>query len=137
MIYESKVSFTTIDNNGNDKQIKQRYIVENAETFADAEEQTYAFCEGETALDVTDIKRSKLKEILNTRQKQDDAIFIADVADIQYDDDGNEVELVYKLALFAQNLDDAYAKLKEHLKQGYSMIAIGVKKSKIIDVISE
>lgn len=135
MIHESKIAFTRVDDNGNDKVIKERYLIAEAESFGDAEEQTYDFCEGETGLDVIDVKRSKIKEILNSRDTGDDKIFVADIADVQHNDDGEEVELVYKVALFALNVDAAYNYIKSYLKQGYNMTLVGLKKTKYNEVI--
>ena len=135
MIYETKCSFIKVDDNGNDKVVKERYIVEEAENFGDAEKQTYDFCDGETDLDVIDVKRSKIKEILNSRDTGDDKIFVADIADVQHNDDGEEVELVYKVALFALNVDAAYNYIKSYLKQGYNMTLVGLKKTKYNEVI--
>ena len=135
MIHESKIAFTRVDDNGNDKVIKERYLIAEAESFGDAEEQTYNFCDGETSLDVIDVKRSKIKEILNSRDTGDDKIFVADIADVQHNDDGDEVELVYKVALFALNVDAAYNYIKSYLKQGYNMTLVGLKKTKYNEVI--
>ena len=135
MIHESKIAFTRVDDNGNDKVIKERYLIAEAESFGDAEEQTYDFCEGETGLDVIDVKRSKIKEILNSRDTGDDKIFVADIADVQHNDDGDEVEIVYKVALFAPNVDAAYNYIKSYLKQGYNMTLVGLKKTKYNEVI--
>ena len=138
MIYETKTQYTIIDHNGNDKVVRERFLILEAMSFADAESQTYLHYNNYTQsdIDVVDIKRSKLREILNSRSNENENIFVADVADIQYNDDGEEVEIVYKVALFALNLDDAYAKLKRHLEQGYSMQAIGVRKTKFVDLIA-
>jgi len=136
MIYETKCSFIKVDDNGNDKVVKERYIVEEAESFGDAEKQTYDFCDGETDLDVIDVKRSKIKEILNSRDTGDDKIFVADVADVQHNDNGEEVEIVYKVALFALNVDAAYNYIKSYLEQGYNMTLVGLKKTKYNEVIS-
>ena len=136
MIYETKVSYTIVDSKGNDKVVKESYIVEDAETFCDAEQQTWGFFKDETGFDVTDIKRSKIKEIINTRNNDEQKIFLADVADITINDDGDKVEIIYKIALFAADLDAAYSNLKKHLEQGYSMTAIGVKKSNFVDIIT-
>ena len=73
---------------------------------------------------------------MNSRDTCDDKIFVADIADVQHNDDGDEVEIVYKVALFALGFDDAYAKLNVYLKQGYSMQIIGVKKTKFVDLIT-
>lgn len=135
MIHESKIAFTRVDDNGNDKVIKERYLIAEAESFGDAEEQTYDFCEGETGLDVIDVKRSKIKEILNSRDTGDDKIFVADIADVQHNDDGEEVEIGYKVALFAPNVDAAYNYIKSYLKQGYDMTLVGLKKTKYTEVI--
>ena len=135
MIHESKIAFTKVDDNGNDKVIKERYLIAGAESFGDAEEQTYDFCDGETGLDVIDVKRSKIKEILNSRDTGDDKIFVADIADVQHNDDGEEVEIGYKVALFAPNVDAAYNYIKSYLKQGYNMTLVGLKKTKYNEVI--
>lgn len=135
MIYEGKISYSTIDDNGNEKVAKESYIVPFAESFGDAEKQLYEFCDGETDLDVTNITRSKLKEIMNTRSDENENVFVAEIADTQVNENGEEVELVYKLALFALNLDDAYTKMKDYLKQGYNMTLIAIRKTKIKDVI--
>lgn len=136
MIYESKISFTKADKNGNDKCVKERYLISNAVTFGDAENQTMTYCQGENDLDVIDVKRSKIKEIINTRDNQEEKIFLADVADIQTNDEGEEVEILYKVALFARSFDEAYIKMNKFLEQGYSMQIIGVKKTNFIDVIT-
>lgn len=135
MIYESKVSFTKIVK-GNDKVMKEKYMVAEAESFGDAETQTYEFCDGETDLDVIDVKRSKVREIINTRTDEKDVIFVADIADTQINEEGEEVELIYKWALFANDFDQAYKRVNEYLKQGYNMQAVGMKKTKFVDVIS-
>lgn len=135
MIHEVQVQFTKIDNKGNDKVVKEKYLVGIAESFGDAETQAFEYCNGETALDVVAIKRSKVKEIINSRSNDNDVIFIADVASKQVNEDGEEVEFVYKWALFAFDFDDAYRKVNEYLKQGYDMSCVGMKKTKFLDVI--
>ena len=135
MIYESRVSFTK-NVKGNDKVMKEKYMVAEAESFGDAETQTYEFCDGETDLDVIDVKRSKVREIINTRTDENDVIFVADIADTQINEEGEEVELIYKWDLFANDFDQAYKRVNEYLKQGYNMQAVGMKKTKFVDVIS-
>lgn len=135
MIHELQVQFTKIDKNGNDKVVKEKYLVETALNFGDAETQGYEHCDGETDLDVVSVKRSKIKEIINRRSNDEENIYVSDVADIRTNDDGEEVEITYKVALFAENMDDAYLKVKEWIKQGYDMVMLGVKKVKYKDVI--
>lgn len=135
MIHESKISFTKVDDNGNDKVIKERYLIAEAESFGDAEEQTYDFCDGETCLDVIDVKRSKIKEILNVRQSQEESIWIAELQDVFTNDDGEEKYIVYKVAFFEKTFDSAMAYISEYMKQGYNLELVSLKKSKIADVI--
>jgi len=135
MIYESTVQFVSVDNKGNDRVVKQKFLIANAETHGDAETQTYNECDGETDLDVVAVKRSKIKEILNTRQNENDSIFLADVADVVVDDDGEEKELIYKMAFYSSNADSAYAYIRQWLLQGYSLSLVGLKKTKFADVI--
>ena len=135
MIYETQTQFTTVDKNGNDRVLKQKFIVLDAVNHGDAEEQTFEENDGLTALDVIAVKRSKIKEVVNTRSSDEERIFIADVVDTQVDDEGEEHELVYKMALFAANIDKAHAYMKDWLKQGYNMTLSGLKCTKFIDTI--
>lgn len=135
MIYEIQVQFARIDSNGNDKAIKEKYIIAEAEYFGEAEAKGLSYCMNERNLEVVAIKRSKIREIINKRTSDEQNIFVAEVADVRTNEDGEETEIVYKVALFANNMDDAYTKAKEWLTQGYDMVMLGVKKVKIKDVI--
>lgn len=135
MIYEVTTQFTKIDNNGNDKAVKEKYIIADAELHGDAEEKTYEECDGQTNLDIVAVKRSKVRELVNTRQSTEDRIFFAEIADTRTNDDGEEVQLVYKVALFALDFDAAKKKLEEFLKQGFDMKIVGLKCTKFVDVI--
>ena len=136
MIYEIQAQFTRIDGKGNDKVIKEKYMVENAESFGDAETQGYNHCDGETDLDIVAIKRSKVREIINKKSAtEDEKIWFADVADVRTNDDGEEVEIIYKVALYATSWDDANAKVKYYLSQGFDMTILSIKKTKFTEVI--
>ena len=65
MIYEGTISYMKIDKNGNEKVIKESYIVDNVETFADAELALFEEFKSLNAIDIIAIKRSRLKEIAN------------------------------------------------------------------------
>lgn len=135
MIYETQIQFIEADSNGNDRTRKQKFIVLEAVNHGDAEEQTFEENDGLTDLDVVAVKRSKIKEIVNTRSTDEEKIFIADVVDTQIDEEGEEHELVYKMALFAANIDKAHAYMKDWLKQGYNMQLSGLKCTKFVDTI--
>jgi len=128
MIYEIQVQYTTIDpKSGNDKIAREKYLVENVETFAEAEAKGYEWCDGETNLDVIAVKRSKVKEIINTRQSNEDLIWIAEMQDVFTTDDGDEKYIKYKVILFAKTIASAHAIMENYIKQGYNMELIGVK----------
>ena len=135
MIYETQVQFTTVDAHGNDRVVRQRFIVRDADMHGEAEDITYEECHALTDVDVIAVKRSKIKEILNTRQSDADYIFMADVADVMTDENGEEKELVYKMAFFANNADNAFSFIMAYLRQGYNMTLVGLKKTKFVDVI--
>ena len=135
MLYETQVQFTTVDAHGNDRVVKQKFIVKDAEMHGEAEDITYEECQGLTDVDVVAVKRSKIKEILNTRQSDGDSIFIADVADVTVDENGEEKELVYKMAFFAITADAAFNFIMAYLRQGYNMTLVGLKKTKFKDTI--
>lgn len=136
MIYESKISYIKIDHNGNDKVVKEQYLINDAINFGEAESLMYKCCDsGQTNFDVIDIKRSKIKEIINKRTSDDEKVFVGHIADVQTNDDGEEIEITYKVALFARSFDEAYLKLNKHLESGYSMQIVGVKKTKFVDLI--
>lgn len=128
MIYEIQVQYTTIDpKSGNDKIAREKYLVENVETFAEAEAKGYDWGDGETDLDVIAVKRSKVKEIVNTRQSMEDLIWLAELQDTFTTDDGEEKYTKYKVVLFAKTFDHAKSIMEEYIKQGFNMSLVGVK----------
>lgn len=135
MIYEGTIQYIAVDKNGNDKSVTERYILNDIDTFTEAE--TKLSCEFAplTALDVTAIRRSQLKEIANGRESDDEQIYIATLQDVFTDDEGNEKYTEYKVALFALSMDDAYAKTKAQVQQGYDLSIVGIRKTKFIDAL--
>lgn len=138
MIYEVQITYITVDNKGNDKNVKNNIVVQNVTSFADAEEAGYEYGQGLNLneLDVVGVKRSKIKEILNTCQHNDDLIWQAELMDVFYDDDGNEKEIKYKTILFAQSFDSAKAFISEYMRQGYdNMSLVSLKLTKFKNVL--
>ena len=83
MIYEATISYAIIDKNGNDKTVKESYIFENTDTFAEVETMAYETFGTLSAIDVIAIKRSRLQEIINNRETETQSVFTVDVADTQ------------------------------------------------------
>ena len=135
MIYEVQLQYTTIDNKGNDKVVREKYLVENIETFAEAEAKGYNWCDGETDLDVIAVKRSKVKEIVNTRQSVEDLIWLAELQDTFTTDDGEEKYMKYKVILFAKTFDHAKSIMEGYIKQGFNMNLVGVKLTGFLNLL--
>lgn len=134
-MYEGTLQYITIDNKGNDKVVKEKFILDNTNTFGQAEEMLYKEGDGQTDLDVIAIKRSKIREIVNKRNDDEDKVFVAEIADIRINDDGEETMIVYKVALFAKNYEAANKTLKDYLAQGFDMEIISIKRTNFIDVL--
>ena len=134
-MYEIKISYVTVDKNGNDKMVRESLILEHAESFADAEQIGYDYGSGLTAIDVTDVKRSKLKEVLNERSSNEEQIWMAELMDIFVDDEGNEKPIKYKTIIFATTFDKAKAFVSEYIKQEYNLELISLKLTKFNDVL--
>lgn len=136
MIYEGTIKYETITSNGNTKIVKERYLVEDAETFSEAESMLFKM--GETSslsdFDVTALKRSKIKEIAN-RNRDTEPMFIATLVDTFTDDNGNEKELTYDIAFFSTNIESAHDFIKQYSQQGYCMEMKALKQAKFIDVV--
>lgn len=134
MIYEGTVQFVAVDDNGNDKQTKESVILENCDTFSEAESRLYETYDRKTAFDVIALKRSNLKEVANTRSDADEKIFVAVVCDTFTDDSGKEKEMSYRIAFFSPSIDNAKNFIDQYLKQGYDMKLKSLQETKFANV---
>ena len=131
MLYEVQISYTTLD----DKAVKEQYLIEAQEFFANAEHEMYKRFSTCDNLDVTKIKRSNIKEVANQRNQPTDKVWIAQMQDVFVDDDGEEKPIKYKIAFFSDTYDNANAFIIEYAKQGYQMSLISLTLSKFNDII--
>ena len=136
MLYEAKVSYKTLNDEGKEVLKKEQYVVENCECFAQVEEKMYeAFnYDNYKETDVTDIKRSRIKELTNTRELEADKVFMAELQDTFTTDDGVEKKTKYKIVFFSRNIDTAMTYITDYVKQGYDMLLVTLKETKFIDV---
>lgn len=130
-MYEITTTFTNV----NDKTVREIYVLENATSFSDAEHTMYALRSDFPDFDVTAIKRSRVKEILNKRSSQIDLIWQAELMDMFVDEDGNEHPIKYKTLLFAETFDDAKVFVSEYIKQGYNLSLISLKLTNFEDIL--
>ena len=134
-MYEIQITFTEVDQKGNDRTRKDNLILEHAESFADAEQVGYDYGSGLTGIDVVAVKRSKIKEIANERTSDDEKIFLATLVDVFLNDDGSEKLLKYTIAFFSKSMDSAHAYIKEYAAQGYNMCITKIVESSFTDVL--
>jgi hypothetical protein len=139
MIYETSIKTTIVDKNGNDKTLVSRYIIENAELFGEAESKLYDKFGSETGFEVTSIKISKLKEIINEAPQGDEEckIYFATIIDRFYDADKDETtETQYTVALHANDINEAHKAIDQYMKQGMEdMELVGLKCTKYLEVL--
>ena len=138
MTYEAQITYITRDKNGNDRQAKENYIIDNVETFAQVEERLYQEFQDLTDIDVVAIKRSNINEIIKAKTTEGEKVWVADIMQTYTDDDGAEKEMRYKFALFSMYFETANQYVKEYLKQGYTdMELVGLKRTRFEDIFVE
>lgn len=137
MLYEAKVSYKTLNDEGQEVLKKEQYVVENCECFAQVEEKMYeAFnYDNYKETDVTDIKRSRIREIANGRSSDDEKLFMAEIQDTFTTDDGTEKELKYKILFYAMSIESAMDFICRYIEQGYNMKLVSLKKTNFIAVL--
>ena len=137
MLYEAKVSYKTINDEGVEVLKKEWYVVEKCVVFANVEERIYGVFDYSTIkdVDVTDIKRSRIKELANERGSSEEKLFMAEVQDIFLTDDGQEKPIKYKILFFSLNIENALSFINDYMEQGYDMSLVCLKETKFIDVL--
>lgn len=139
MYYVSTVSYDTMTEEMKTKNVKEKIILENCESFTEAEKRTYEDYEGNDNFDVLDIKRyPRLREFANNRTDGKEKIFIADLVSVFVTDSGKEQETHYHVGIFAEDKNEADKVLNEYLRQGFDDIEPkGIKETKFIDLLQD
>ena len=139
MIFETAIKLTVVDKNGNDKVVTNKYIVENAELFGEVESKLYEVFGGVTGFEVSTIKISKLREVINEAPQDDTEckIYFATIVDKFYDADKDETtETQYVVALHAHDINEAHKAIDQYMKQGMEdMELVGLKCTKYLEVL--
>lgn len=132
MLYELTLKVSIVNAVGEEKEIKERYITDDL-LFASVEQKGLKLYDNEC--DVFAIKRSKVTEILNQRQYEDEFIYSATLAQIIIDENtGKEKETEEHVLFFAKNLKSATDYVLQHAKP-YNMEVKSIKKTNIKEVI--
>lgn len=136
MYFEVTSKRVVIDPKGNDKEISERFIVDNCELFGEAEMKTLQEYNGEN--DVVAIKQSKIREFVNEKnEEQDEHIYLATIVSIFVDENtGAEKETKYVVGLWATSTENATKIAVDYMSQGLSdLVLVGIKRTNFVDII--
>ena len=134
MIHEVTLKRVVVDSKGNDKEIKENYLVENKVFCAEAEATMLEYWNAEC--EVTSVRQSKIVEFVNQRANDEQEIYLAEVESIFVDEDGEEKATKYVVGLFATSVEEATNMMKEYMRQGIQdMRLVSVKRTKIADLL--
>lgn len=133
-MYEVTLKRTIVAANGMNKNVSEKYYVDNVEFCAEAEqkilEEFGADCE------CTNIKKSSVREFINPRNASC-FIFLAKLEVVTLDENSGEDKTTsYLVALFGDTVETATKRVSEYLKDSMSDIRIAsIKKTKFIDLL--
>ena len=138
MIYEATIQYTVIDRNGNDRQVKEQYVLDDWDLFAEAEAAMYNASQsfGIRECDVVAIKRSNVKEIIKKKTTDGESVWCAEVMETMVDDNGVDKEMRYKWLFYSMTFDSANQYVRQYMQQGYeNMELVGLKRTRIKEII--
>jgi hypothetical protein len=132
MFYELKVKVDKENKKGEIKPVTELFITD-CELFANAEYTGLNEYDGKC--DVVAIKRSAIREIVNTKE-EGKPFFRAAIVQIYTNDDGTEKELLYPVLVCASDMKEANKLMEDYIKQGLNDMKLKeIKESKILDVL--
>ena len=135
MIFEIAIQRIVIDKKGNDRNVTEKWFVENCELFGEAEMKGLELYTNNA--DVVAVKISSILEFVNRRTLEEQSIFVATIENVITSEDGDEKVMKYKVALFAKDIHDATRITSEYMRMGISdMSLVGIKRTKFIDILS-
>ena len=136
MFYLGKIKRTITNNDGFDKEITEKYLVRNADSFGDAEHQLlYEF---NNECEVVDLKQyTKLMEVANERSNDDERLFKVIIVSLFIDENtGDQKEQKYDTLFWAKDVADANKKSNDYINQGMTdMFVHSIIKTKITDIV--
>lgn len=133
MYYEVTLKVTKQVNKGNDKEVKENFLVENAELWSEVENRGLELYNGEC--DIVAMKRSSVIEVVNEK-KEDTPIFKAKLISTYVDEKGKEKEKSWVVALFAADMNEANKKMQEYIKQGMEYLTLReIKQTNLLEII--
>lgn len=132
MYYELKIKVDKENKKGEMKSVTEQFITD-CDLFANAEYTGLNEYDGKC--DVVAIKRSPIREIVNTKE-EGKPFFRATIVQIFTNDDGTEKELLYPVLVCASDMKEANKLMEEYIKAGLNDMKLKeIKETKILDVL--
>lgn len=133
MFYYGSIKVNKLTEKGEEKEVRESYVIENIDLFAEAEQRLLSIYNGEC--DPFDIKRANIMEIVN-QPFEDSRIFKAKLISTFVDDNGKEKEKSYYVLLFAKCTEQAISIMKEYVKSGLQDLEIkSISETKYLEVL--
>ena len=127
MLYEVKARYTD-----GGKTVKVHYLLD-AEMYGQAELKVYEQLKDKADVDVVNIKRSTIKQVIKIDNDLD--YCVATLSDTYTDDKGKEIIIRYKQLIPAASIGEAQEAISDYLKQGYDMRLDAIKLTTINAVL--
>lgn len=133
MFYYGSIKVNKLTEKGEEKEVRESYVIENIDLFAEAEAKLLELYNGEC--DAFDIKRANIMEIVN-KPFEESKIFKAKLISTFVDDKGKEKETSYYVLLFARNIEEANNIMKDYVKSGMQDLEIkSISETKYLEVL--
>ena len=134
MFFEVTSKIVKTNEKGQDKEISEKFFVDNCEFFAEAEARMIEYYNNEN--NVVAIKASKVREFINKREDEEQDIYIAVIEDTFISDDGESKKTKYEVGLFSVDISTANKTTHEYMKQGLNdMELVKIYKTKFLEII--
>lgn len=134
MYFEIAIARVVVDKKGNDRSVTEKWFVDKCELFGEAELKGIELYPNNA--DVVAIKISSIKEFINQRTSDEQAIFVATIESVTIDENEVEKSMRYKVALFAKSIQEATSVALKYMQGGLEdMTLIGMKRTKFIDIL--
>jgi hypothetical protein len=134
MFFEVTSKIVKTNEKGQDKEVSEKFFVDNCEFFAEAEARMIEYYNNEN--NVVAIKASKVREFINEREDEEQDIYIAVIEDTFINDDGESKKTKYEVGLFSENISTANKTTHEYMKQGLNdMELVKIYKTKFLEII--
>lgn len=134
MFYELTIEHDQTNAHDITKKVKEKYITD-CSLFAEAEYKGMAQFSTLNP-DVTNIKRSSIREFINEPEGED-TIYDAVIADVFLNEDSGKEKLIkYHVGVHSTSVEEATTKVQEYMRQGLEdMRFISIKETQIIEIL--